>query len=65
MNWERAFQLLAVVLGAAAGYFVWRENWDFVFLLAVLGSVSFFLSIRVQVKRRLAERESEEKSTSE
>lgn len=56
MNWERVFQLLAVVLGAAAGYFVWRENWDAVFLLAVLGSVSFFLSIRVQVKRRLAER---------
>ena len=65
MNWERVFQLLAVVLGAAAGYFVWRENWDYVFLLAVLGSVSFFLSIRVQVKRRLAEREHSESDSTE
>lgn len=56
MNWERVFQFLAAGFGGAAGYFLWRDNWDAVFLLAVLGSVSFFLSIRAQVKRRLAER---------
>ena len=49
---ERLFQVLAVVLAAAAGYFLWKDNQDGLYICVVLGCVAFFLSIRVQVKRR-------------
>lgn len=54
-----AFQILAVILAAVAAYFFWRDDTDAMFAAAVLGAVSFFLSIRFQVKERLAQRESE------
>lgn len=56
---ERFFQIAAVILGGIAAYFLWTNNNDGAFVAAVLGAVSFFLSIRTQVKRRLNERERE------
>lgn len=56
---ERIFQISAVILGGIAACFLWIEYKDGVFVAAVLGAVSFFLSIRVQVKGRLNERDRE------
>ncbi len=49
---ERVFQVLAVVLAGTAGYLILVGNHDWAFVTAVLGSVSFFLSVRFQVKAR-------------
>ncbi|MBK9216881.1 MAG: hypothetical protein IPM59_15035 [Chloracidobacterium sp.] len=58
---ERLFQILAVVLAAAAGVLFWLGNTDGLFIAAVLGAVCFFLSVRFQIKesnnRRTAETE--------
>ena len=51
-----AFQILAVILAAVAAYFLYRDNTDAMFAAAVFAAVSFFLSIRFQVKGRLKER---------
>ncbi len=56
---ERIFQISAVILGGIAAYFFWTGYKDGAFVATVLGAVSFFLSIRVQVKGRLSERERE------
>ncbi len=56
---ERFFQILAVILIGVAAFFLWRGNIDGVFITAVLGAVSFFLSVRFQVKERLKKREIE------
>ncbi len=55
----RLFQILAVILAGVAAYFYWIGGNDWFFLSAVAGSVSFFLSIRFQVKDRLKIREAE------
>jgi len=55
----RIFQILAVILAGVAGFLLWQDNIDGMFMAAVLGAVAFFLSIRFQVKGRLAEREAE------
>ncbi|MCC6329989.1 MAG: hypothetical protein IT174_15860 [Acidobacteria bacterium] len=49
---ERVFQITALGLAAIAAYFLWRHNNDGAFIAAVLGCLSFFLSIRAQVKER-------------
>jgi hypothetical protein len=58
---ERLFQILAIVMAAAAGVLFWLGNTDGLFVAAVLGAVCFFISIRFQVKdrndRRAAEAE--------
>ncbi|MBA3601309.1 MAG: hypothetical protein H0W45_08755 [Acidobacteria bacterium] len=54
---ERFFQILAVILIGVAAFFLWRGNTDGVFISAVLGAVSFFLSVRFQVKERLKKRD--------
>ena len=59
---ERVFQIVAVILAGVAAYFLWIGNKDGAFVSAVLGCVSFFLSIRAQVKERRREREEEEPS---
>ena len=56
---ERIFQILAVILAGVAAYFLWTGNNDGAFVSAVLGCVSFFLSIRFQVKERNRVRELE------
>lgn len=55
----RIFQVLSVLFGLAAGYFLWQGNGDYAFISAVTGAVCFFLIIRFQVKDRLAVREAE------
>lgn len=49
---ERVFQITAVILAGIAAYFLWAGNKDGAFISAVLGCVSFFLSVRSQVKER-------------
>ncbi len=50
---DRFFQILAVILIGVAAFFLWNGNADAAFASAVFGAVSFFLSIRFQVKARL------------
>ena len=57
---ERIFQIVAAILAGIAAYFLWTGNADGAFVSGVLGAVSFFLSVRFQVKERNAEREQEE-----
>ncbi len=57
---ERTFQIVAVILAGIAAYFLWKGNSDGAFVSGVLGAVSFFLSIRFQVKERNQQREREE-----
>jgi hypothetical protein len=59
MKIERVFQIVAVILAGIAAYFLWTRNTDGAFVAAVLGCVSFFLSIRAQVKERNQAREAE------
>jgi hypothetical protein len=49
---ERFFQVLAAILAGIAAYFLWTGNGDSAFVSGVLGAVSFFLSVRFQVKER-------------
>jgi MFS superfamily sulfate permease-like transporter len=56
---ERAFQISAAVLIGAAAVFFLADNFDGVFIAVVLACLSFFLSVRTQVKRRLNAREQE------
>lgn len=56
---DRVFQIVAVVLAGIAAYFLWAGNKDGAFISVVLGCVSFFLSVRSQVKERNRIRESE------
>lgn len=54
---ERIFQILAVILAGVAAFFLWKGDSDGAFVAAVLGAVSFFLSVRFQVKERIKQRE--------
>lgn len=56
---ERVFQIMAVALALVAAYFLWAGNKDGAFVSIVLGCVSFFLSVRAQVKERNKMREAE------
>ena len=56
---DRIFQIIAVCLAGLAGYFLWSRNTDAAFVAAVLGCVSFLLSVRFQVKERNRIREEE------
>ena len=49
---DRVFQIIAVILGGVAAYFLWSGNNDGAFVSAVLACVSFFINIRFQVKER-------------
>ena len=56
---DRIFQIVAVILAGIAAYFLWMGNNEGAFVSAVLGCVSFFLSVRFQVKERNRIREAE------
>ena len=60
---ERIFQAFAGLLALGAGYFLWTDNRDALFVSAVLGAVAFFLSIRFQVKERNRRRAVEDDAT--
>ena len=53
---ELVFRILAVILIGIAAYFLWTGDGENAFISAVLGSVSFFLSVRFQIKGRLPDR---------
>ena len=57
---DRIFQIGAGMFIGIAAYFFWRGNNDGVFVAAVLGAVSFLLSMRFQVKERNRLREERE-----
>lgn len=50
------------MFAGVAAYFLWAGNKDSAFISAVLGCVSFFLSVRFQVKERNRVREAEVES---
>ncbi|MBX3291466.1 MAG: hypothetical protein KF881_01090 [Acidobacteria bacterium] len=52
MTIERLFQIMAVVLAGTAAYLYSAGYNDLFFVVSVLAAVSFFLSIRAQVKAR-------------
>lgn len=60
---ERIFQVSAAILAASAVYLLWSDRSDAAFVAAVAGTVSFFLSIRTQVKKRNRIRENERGET--
>ena len=62
MRFELLFQLLAVALAAAAGYFYWQGNTDGTFVSIVLAAVSYLLSLRFQIKARMKERVAQEQA---
>ena len=59
MKYGKIFSDLAVILIGVAASFLYQGNTDGVFVTAVLGAVSFFLSVRFQVKERLKKKEIE------
>lgn len=50
---ERIWIMLAVVMVAVAGAFLWRNNVSAAFVTATLGAVAWFLSYRVQMHAKL------------
>jgi len=52
---ERVLQIAAVVLVIAAAYFLWRGVTDWAFTFGVLAACSVLVSIRFQIKTRIAE----------
>ena len=64
---ERIWIIVAGLLVAVAGVFLWRNNLPAVFVTAALGAVAWFLSYRSQLRARIAasERDSGEHQTSE
>jgi hypothetical protein len=65
MTGERIFQILAVVFAGVAAYFLWQGETDWLFVAAVLGACSFFISIRFQIKDRALAREAAEAELAE
>ena len=64
---ERIWIIVAGLLVAVAGVFLWRNNLPAVFVAAALGAVAWFLSYRSKLRAQVAasERDSGEKQTSE
>jgi len=56
----KLFQILAVILIGVAAFFLWRGNYEGVFVSAVFGSVCFFLSVRFEVGERVKKRTADE-----
>jgi hypothetical protein len=59
MTTERIWIMVATVMVAVAGAFVWWNNMSAAFVTATLGAVAWFLSYRAQIKARLAATEAE------
>jgi hypothetical protein len=62
---ERIFQIIAAALLIAAIYLLWRGVTDWSFVCCVLAGCAFFLSMRFQIKERMAERTATEVESSE
>ncbi len=55
----KLFQILAVIFIGIAAFFLWRGDYEAVFVAAVLGAVCFFLNVRFEVGKRVEERRQE------
>ena len=49
MPLSRIFQLASIVGLCAALFFLWRGQWDGVFVAAALGGVAWFARLRVEL----------------
>lgn len=58
----RTLQIIAVIFGGLAAYFLWTENKDGVFVCIVLSACSLFMSIRFQAKARLVQFEADRRA---
>ena len=67
MTTERIWIIVAAVMVAVAGAFVWWNNMSAAFVTATLGAVAWFLSYRVQMRAKVdaAEQESNEQDSHE
>jgi uncharacterized membrane protein YdjX (TVP38/TMEM64 family) len=54
--------VVSAVCGATAVYFVVREDYDKMFIAAVVGAVAWFLSYRVQLREKLDEDETDQEA---
>jgi len=59
MTTERIWIVVAAVMVAVAGAFVWWNNMSAAFVTATLGAVAWFLSYRAQIRARLAATEAD------
>ena len=50
---------MAVIFAGIAAHFLWQGNGDGAFISVVVGAVSFFLSVRFEVKDRVSQRDAE------
>jgi uncharacterized membrane protein YdjX (TVP38/TMEM64 family) len=54
--------VVSAVCGATAVYFVVRNDYDKMFIAAVVGAVAWFLSYRVQLREKLDEDETDQEA---
>ena len=59
MTSERIWIVVAAVMVAVAGAFVWWNNMSAAFVTATLGAVAWFLSYRAQIRAGLAATEAD------
>jgi 4-hydroxybenzoate polyprenyltransferase len=59
MSMTLVFQIIAAILVGSAAYFLWQDNFDWALAAFAVGVCSYFLGMRFQIKKRMAERESD------
>jgi hypothetical protein len=65
MTWERVWMIASGVLLLVAAVFLWRNNLSAAFVTAALGACSWFLSYRVQLRKKINDDESRDEEFSE
>jgi hypothetical protein len=56
---ERVWTILSGMLLVLAAFFVWRNNFSAAFVTAALGACAWFLSYRGEMKKKIADDESD------
>ncbi len=59
----KLFQILAVICIGIAAFFLWRGDYEAIFIAAIFGAICFFLSVRFEVGKRVNERREAEKES--
>ena len=54
------FQILAVILGGIAAFFLWKGDTEVVFVSGVLCACAYLMSLRFRIKARIRRRAEEE-----
>lgn len=65
MTWERVWMIGSGVLLLVAAVFLWRNNLSAAFVTAALGACAWFLSYRVQLRKKINDDESRDEEFSE